>query len=99
MPKDGDCDLCGTLFRVQLKAKRMSDLFREPFEQLDAQNIFTAGNNGLVPEGDAARQAIDSLRGYAYQVTAAALAWLDLGTAERLFLRWPKTMQSSPSVT
>ncbi|AXE92674.1 hypothetical protein [Paraburkholderia terricola] len=36
--------------------------------------------------GDAARQAVDSLRGYAYQVTAAALAWLDLVEGGRLYL-------------
>ncbi|AFT90269.1 hypothetical protein [Paraburkholderia phenoliruptrix] len=48
--------------------------------------LFTAGNDGLVPEGDAARQAVDALRGYAYQVTASALAWLDLDKDGRLFL-------------
>lgn len=53
---------------------------------MNAQNNFTEGNSGLIPEGDAARQAIDSLRGYAYQVTAAALAWLDLDKDGRLFL-------------
>ena len=35
---------------------------------------FSAGNiPDLVPKGDAARQAVDSLRGYAYQVLASAL--------------------------
>lgn len=48
--------------------------------------LFTAGNTGVVPQGDAARQAVDSLRGYAYQVTAAALAWLDLDERGELFL-------------
>lgn len=38
------------------------------------------------PQGDPKRQAVDSLRGYAYQVTAAALAWLGLGEDERLYL-------------
>lgn len=46
---------------------------------------FTA-EEGVVPLGDAARQAVDSLRGYAYQVTAAALAWLDLPDKGQLFL-------------
>jgi len=50
------------------------------------RDLFTAGDDGLVPRGDAARQAIDSLRGYAYQVTAAALAWLDIDEQGRLFL-------------
>jgi hypothetical protein len=52
-----------------------------------ADNPFTSGNiPGLVPEGDAARQAVDSLRGYAYQVLASALAWVDLGERDRLYL-------------
>jgi tetratricopeptide (TPR) repeat protein len=53
---------------------------------MNANEFFTAGNDGLVLQGDAARQAVDSLRGYAYQVTAAALAWLDLDERGRLFL-------------
>ncbi|MGU7772757.1 hypothetical protein ACV229_21605, partial [Burkholderia sp. MR1-5-21] len=53
---------------------------------MNENELFTAGNDGLVPRGDAARQAVDSLRGYAYQVTAAALAWLDLDERGRLFL-------------
>ncbi|MCO4880124.1 hypothetical protein VOI32_28320 [Paraburkholderia caribensis] len=48
--------------------------------------LFTAGHGGLVPQGDAARQAVDALRGYAFQVTAAALAWLDIDAQGRLFL-------------
>ena len=48
---------------------------------------FSSGNiPDLVPEGDAARQAVDSLRGYAYQVLASALAWVDLGEKDRLYL-------------
>ena len=50
------------------------------------EELFTSGSDGLVPQGDAARQAVNSLRGYAYQVTAAALAWLDLDEHGRLFL-------------
>jgi hypothetical protein len=50
-------------------------------------NLFTPGKEThLVPEGDAARQAVDSLRGYAYQVLASALAWVDIGETERLYL-------------
>ncbi|NYT67099.1 AAA family ATPase [Pusillimonas noertemannii] len=50
------------------------------------QNIFTSGTDSLIPQGDAARQAIDSLRGYVYQVTAAALAWLDVEATSKIFL-------------
>ena len=54
---------------------------------MNAHNLFNAGTAaGIVPEGDAARQAVDSLRGYAYQVLAASLAWLDIGEGSRLFL-------------
>jgi len=49
-------------------------------------NPFTAEGEELVLQGDAAREAIASLRGYAYQVTAAALAWVELGDIERLYL-------------
>ena len=50
-------------------------------------DLFNAGTTaGIVPEGDTARQALDSLRGYAYQVLAATLAWLDIDEDSRLFL-------------
>src|SRR5947199_51659 len=43
------------------------------------ETLFSPGHVAdPMPEGDAARQAVDSLRGYAYQTLAAALAWLDL---------------------
>jgi hypothetical protein len=46
---------------------------------MNPENLFSPGTTtDLVPEGDAARQAVDSLRGYAYQVLATALAWLDI---------------------
>jgi hypothetical protein len=38
------------------------------------------------PFGDDARQAVAALRGYAYQITASALAWLDLGDTAQLYL-------------
>ena len=52
-----------------------------------ADNPFFSENiPDLVPEGDVARQAVDLLRGYAYQVLASALAWIDLGERDRLYL-------------
>ncbi|MGD0188425.1 MAG: hypothetical protein ABSC25_24715 [Roseiarcus sp.] len=54
---------------------------------MNARNLFNAGKAAdLVPEGEAARQAVGSLRGYAYQVLAATLEWVDLDEKGRLFL-------------
>ncbi|WP_440224483.1 AAA family ATPase [Dokdonella sp. MW10] len=53
---------------------------------MSTEPIFSAGSEGLVPKADEARQAVDALRGYVYQVTAAALAWLDLGDHSAIFL-------------
>lgn len=54
---------------------------------MNADDIFNPGTSSdIMPEGDVARQAVDSLRGYAYQTIAAALAWLDIGERDRLFL-------------
>lgn len=49
--------------------------------------MFTSGTT-IVGEisGDARRQAVASLRGYAYQLYASALAWIGLQTDERLYL-------------
>jgi hypothetical protein len=38
------------------------------------------------PAGDVERQAVASLRGYAYQVAAAALAWLDVDDSGKVYL-------------
>jgi hypothetical protein len=38
------------------------------------------------PLGDVERQAVASLRGYAYQVAAAALAWIDLDRSGKVYL-------------
>jgi hypothetical protein len=46
------------------------------------------------PSGDVERQAVASLRGYAYQVAAAALAWLDLDGTGKIFLEVPETSAS-----
>ena len=54
---------------------------------MNSHDLFNAGTTAdIVPEGDAARQAVDSLRGYAYQALATALAWLDIDEHGRLFL-------------
>ena len=54
---------------------------------MNSHDLFNAGTTtDIVPEGDAARQAVDSLRGYAYQALATALAWLDIDEHGRLFL-------------
>ena len=54
---------------------------------MNPHDLFNAGPSaGLVPQGDTARQAVDSLRGYAYQALAAALAWLDIDEHGKLFL-------------
>ncbi len=54
---------------------------------MTADNFFTPGKEtDLVPEGDTVRQAVASLRGYAYQVLASALAWVDIGETERIYL-------------
>ncbi len=38
------------------------------------------------PHGDAGRQAVDALRGYAFQLYGSALAWLGLNEGEDLYL-------------
>ena len=43
-------------------------------------------NKISVPKGDSAREAIDSLRGYVYQIYQSAIAWIDLEPDEFLFL-------------
>ena len=40
----------------------------------------------LTPKGDLAREAIDALRGYVYQMYQSALAWIELEPEEFLFL-------------
>ena len=54
---------------------------------MDSQDSFGTGlAAGSVPQGDVAREAVASLRGYAYQVVATALAWLDIAENGRIFL-------------
>lgn len=53
----------------------------------EVDSLFNAGQvTGVTPEGDHTRQAVASLRGYAYQTLAAAHAWIDLEPEGRLYL-------------
>lgn len=53
----------------------------------NSSDVFTPGPSiDAAPAGDSERQAIDSLRGYAYQVAVSALAWIDLEEKSRLYL-------------
>lgn len=47
---------------------------------------FTSGPSLLAPSGDPKRQAVNALRGYAYQLYVSALAWVRLRQGERLYL-------------
>src|ERR1700730_523068 len=50
-------------------------------------NPFTPGDSlDSPPTGEVERQTVASLRGYAYQVAAAALAWLDLDARGKVYL-------------
>jgi len=49
-------------------------------------NLFSSGPRLLDPSGDPKRQAVDALRGYAYQLYVSALAWIRLKSGERLYL-------------
>ncbi|WP_420607317.1 hypothetical protein [Novosphingopyxis sp.] len=48
--------------------------------------VFGSGPRLGEPHGDAARQAVAALRGYAYQIYASSLAWLSLGDGATLYL-------------
>lgn len=54
---------------------------------MSSHDLFNAGTTPEhIPKADVARQAVDSLRGYAYQALATALAWLDIDEHSRLYL-------------
>ncbi len=53
---------------------------------LQMSDHFSSGPRLVEPSGDPKRQAVDSLRGYAYQLYVSALAWLRLQADERLYL-------------
>jgi len=54
---------------------------------MPARQPFTSGPRlSGAPSGDPATQAIASLRGYAYQLYASGLAWLDLRPEQELYL-------------
>ena len=55
--------------------------------KMNTNDLFNAGpTSGIFPEGDHARQAVHSLRGYVYQALATALAWTHIGEHDKLFL-------------
>lgn len=49
-------------------------------------NLFTDGYDHAAPTTDSCRHAVHALRGYAYQITAAALKWLELSERATLYL-------------
>ena len=54
---------------------------------MTTEDIFSPGTLiDSAQKGDAARQAVHALRGYAYQVVAATLAWLNLADDGYLIL-------------
>ena len=54
---------------------------------MDLNTLFAPGSTALdTPKSDAGRQAVNALRGYAYQLLATANAWLDLDRESRLYL-------------
>ena len=71
------------MFEIQLNG----DVISGSVKRVKENDPFDAGTTGrIVPEGVAAREAVNSLRGYAYQVLATTLAWLDIGENSRLFM-------------
>ena len=54
---------------------------------MNNEYLFNAGASAQpVPEADTARHAVAALRGYAYQILATTLAWVDIDENSRLFL-------------
>ena len=54
---------------------------------MSSEKLFNPGRVGeLIPEVDVARQAVNSLGGYAYQALVSTLAWLDLDSEHHLTL-------------
>lgn len=49
-------------------------------------DVFGSGPRLDEPRGDTVRQAVDALRGFAYQLYVSGLAWLGLGDGELLYL-------------
>lgn len=48
--------------------------------------LVSSEDYAVVPKADEARQAVHTLRGFVYQVAAAALAWLDIDEHSRIYL-------------
>lgn len=54
---------------------------------MDKNKLFAPGPSfGEMPQGNPEKQAVASLRGYAYQVAVAALDWIDIRENDRIFL-------------
>lgn len=53
------------------------------FEDASLTNLLDASSQ---PRGDTARQAVHALRGFAYQLVATALAWVDIEDTGRIYL-------------
>lgn len=53
---------------------------------MDNPSVFAAGESLLPVEGDPRRQAVASLRGYAYQLYVSSLAWVGLQPGDILYL-------------
>jgi len=51
-----------------------------------SENFSTGPRLSDAPQGDAARQAVSALKGYAFQLYGSVLAWLELKVDESLFL-------------
>ena len=52
----------------------------------DNDLFYPGSTDHAVPDSDPSSQAVDSLRGYAYQAIAATLAWINLNDRDLLFL-------------
>ncbi|MCE4224620.1 hypothetical protein HCU64_12715 [Methylobacterium sp. C25] len=53
---------------------------------MSSRDTFASPVDELVPSGDRAREAVAALEGYAYQILAAALAWVESSSNERIYL-------------
>lgn len=59
---------------------------RQPIEMTTMKSFSAGPSLNSSPQGDPRRQAVASLRGYAYQLYVSALAWIGLHSRQVLFL-------------